>query len=96
VKKIAELLFVLTFGIRFCGHHHAHACFLEHADDVFHRGFSVRAEIGDQLPANLLDFGGRVTWFRQFARHFENQRFLRTRFACVRRVWLGWAHEPPR
>ena len=86
MEKIAELLFVLAFGIRFCGHHHAHARFLEHADDVFRRSFSVRAEIGDQLPANLLDFSGRIAWLRQFARHFENQRFLCARFACVRCV----------
>ena len=86
MKKVAELLFVQAFGIRFCGHHYAHARFLEHADDVFHRGFSMRAEIGDQLPANLLNFSRRITWLRQFARHFENQRFLGARFACVRRV----------
>jgi hypothetical protein len=84
MEEIAEFLFVLTLGIRFCGHHHAHARFLEHADDVFHRRLSLRAEIGDQFSANLLDFGGRVTWFRQFARHFENQRFLGARFARVR------------
>ena len=45
----------------------------------------------DQLPANLLDFGGRVTWLRQSARHFEDQRLLGARFACVLlRLDVAW------
>ena len=48
----------------------------EHADDIVGRRFSARAEMRDELTANLLDLRGCVAWLREPARHFEDQRFL--------------------
>src|SRR5579863_4939172 len=86
MQQVREFFFVTTVGIGAGGPHHAQARFFEHTDDVIRRSFSGRAEVRDQLPANLFDFGGGIARLAETLRDFEDQRFLGGRSTFVMRV----------
>ena len=78
MEQVGEFFFVAAVGIGTRGPHHAQASFFEDADDVVRRSFSLCAKLGDQLAANLFDFGGRWSKLRlaEASRDFEDQRLL--------------------
>ena len=86
MQQVGEFFFVAAFGIGARGPHHAHSCFFEHADDVVGRGFSLGAELRDQLAANLFDFRGGIARLGQGPGRFQDHRLL-----CGRTAFIGRA-----
>src|ERR1700690_924832 len=76
MQQVAELFFVLSLCVRARRHGDTDSSLFENAHNVVGGCFPSLAELGEQLPPNLLDFGGRESWFAQFTRGVQDEILL--------------------